>query len=123
MHSPISHLPDSLIQRAVGSRLRSLREMQGLALGTAAEHCGMTAEKLAEIEAGGSTLAAGQIVRLAQTYGTTPNDIFADLASVMQRGATQADIDHLLKHFLGVDEPGRGRMFRQFIASLHPQGD
>ena len=66
---------DRELAEKIGGKLRPLRESKGLPLASVASACGCHAETVRRIEAGENLPSARMVVKLAEFYEITPNDL------------------------------------------------
>jgi transcriptional regulator with XRE-family HTH domain len=69
------------VLRALGQRIRELRELSGRSQAQFAEDCGLALSLVAEIERGARDLSLDTMVILAQQLQTTVSALFKDIAS------------------------------------------
>jgi transcriptional regulator with XRE-family HTH domain len=66
------------IEPDVGSRLRSLRELQGLSLRALAERCGLSINAISQIERGENSPTISSLHRLAKALNVPITDLFLE---------------------------------------------
>lgn len=117
MHA-ISTLSDGQMFAILGQRLRQVREQAGLSPVQVHDNTGIADHLLSALEAGETPIHAGHIIRLSACYKLTPNQLFLGLAPSSSAAVSEADVEHLLRRFLQIDQPGRGDLFKGLVARI-----
>lgn len=81
--------------------LSRLRELAGYSVADAAQILGLTPAQLQQLEADGVCQDAALLARIQDLYASPT-----------------AEADQLMQRFLAVDQPSRGQLFKDYIASL-----
>lgn len=77
--------PDDDPIRAIGDRLRRLREQRGWSVREVARRSELSASFIALVERGESEIAITRLMRLADLYGVTVGDLLGDLQEIRNR--------------------------------------
>ena len=67
---------DNTVDRAVGHRLRELREIAGLSQDKLARKTGLDVRELESLESGASRLSATHLWQLCEIFGLRPRDFY-----------------------------------------------
>ncbi|GEM_PF-6373863 len=85
------------------SPLARLRESAGYTLADAAQKLGLSLTQLQQFEADGACHDADLLARMQDLYTSS---------------AATEEADQLVQRFLAVDQPSRGQLFKDYIASF-----
>jgi transcriptional regulator with XRE-family HTH domain len=114
----------SELARLVGVRVRALRAGAGLTQMQAAERLEMTGEAYARIERGSSLPTCLTLMRIARTFGVTPDALLLEdppAASSRVRGATEPISEERARRLWAVLrqlEPGRVQLIEQILHAI-----
>lgn len=117
------------IDALIGGRVKAIREESGVARDALAEHVGVSAVMLGEMENGTKHITARHLLKLSEFFKVSPNYFFEGMLSFSADGSARAvseeDIAYLIQNFLKVDAPDRGSLFKNFVAAVtkNPEKD
>lgn len=110
------------ILSSIGTALRTARNDSGLSTEHVAETIQLSTDALCAIEEGQSNPDVITLTKLCHYYGIAPQTLFEGIEGLPQHKRLQhSDIRHLMDHFLLVDQPNRGQLFKDFITNLKQQ--
>lgn len=110
---------DQEISAHVGSELKRIRESLGYSPHDVEYQAGFSATILELLESGEEEITASHIYILSRCYGIAPGKLFFGLPGFeYPTRLKEEDASFLLQHFLKVDQPNRGQLFKDFISKV-----